>query len=78
MAMNYDGAYYGAAGADERYLGDYLQTMVANWRAIAIVTLAVTLLGTAYAFLATPTYRADVLFHLVDKGDASKKDSSLP
>ena len=78
MAMNYDGAYYGAAGADERYLGDYLQTMVANWRAIAIVTLAVTLLGAAYAFLATPTYRADVLFHLVDKGDASKKDSSLP
>ena len=78
MAMNYDGAYYGAAGADERYLGDYLQTMVANWRAIAIVTLAVTLLGTAYAFLAQPTYRADVLFHLVDKGDASKKDSGMP
>jgi tyrosine-protein kinase Etk/Wzc len=78
MAMNYDGAYYGAAGADERYLGDYLQTIVANWRAIAVVTLAVTLLGTAYAFLARPTYRADVLFHLVDKGDGSKKDSSLP
>ncbi|MFP3798274.1 MULTISPECIES: polysaccharide biosynthesis tyrosine autokinase [Paraburkholderia] len=77
MAMNYvDGGY--AVSTEERYLGDYLQTIVANWRTIVVVTFAVTLLGAAYAFLATPTYRADVMFHLVDKTDSSKKDPGLP
>lgn len=79
MAMNYDGGYgYAMAGTDERYLGDYLQTLAANWRVIGLVTLAVTLLGAAYAFIAQPTYRADVLFHLVDKSDDSKKNATLP
>ena len=77
MAINFDGNY-GAAGTDERYLGDYLQTVIANWRVIALVTLAVTLLGCAYAFLARPTYRADVLFHVIDKTDNDKKDSLPP
>lgn len=77
MAMNLDGSY-AMSSSDERYLGDYLRTIVGSWRVIMLVTLAVTLLGAAYAFLAQPTYRADVLFHVVDKTDSSKKDSSLP
>ncbi|WP_322058628.1 polysaccharide biosynthesis tyrosine autokinase [Paraburkholderia sp. J63] len=77
MAMNYEGGY-AAVSADERYLGDYLQTIASSWRVIALVTLVLTLLGAAYAFLARPVYRADVLFHMVDKTDSSKKDASLP
>jgi len=77
MAINYDSGY-AMAGADERFLGEYLQTLVANWRTIAYVTLAFALLGTTYAFLAPKTYRADVLFHVMEKSDTSKKDNSLP
>ena len=77
MATNFDSSY-AVPGGDERYLGDYLQTLVANRRLILVVTLAVTLLGTAYAFLARPTYRADVLFHVVDKTDTPKKDDLPP
>jgi len=78
MATNLDSSY-AAVGTDERYLGDYLQTVLSNWRSIAVVTLAVTLLGTAYAFLARPTYRADVLFHVEDKSEnTAKKDTTLP
>lgn len=77
MAINFDSGYV-AASTDERYLGDYLQTIFTNWRVIALVTFIVTLLGAAYAFLAPPTYRADVMFHIMDKSDNSKKDTSLP
>ena len=77
MATNLDSNYV-AYGTDERYLGDYLQTVSAAWRMILFVTLGVTLLGAAYAFLARPTYRADVLFHVVDKSDNTKKDSLPP
>jgi len=77
MATNFDSSYV-VPGGDERYLGDYLQTLVANRRLILLVTLAVTLLGTAYAFLARPTYRADVLFHVIDKTDSPKKEDLPP
>jgi len=77
MATNLE-SNYAAFGTEERYLGDYLQTVFGNWRVIAVVTLAVTMLGCAYAFLARPTYRADVLFQVIDRSDNPKTDSSLP
>ncbi|HEY1610336.1 MAG TPA: Wzz/FepE/Etk N-terminal domain-containing protein, partial [Paraburkholderia sp.] len=77
MATNFD-SNYAVLSTDERYLGDYLQTLASNWRLILLVTLAFTLLGSAYAFLASPTYRADVLFHVIDKSDTQKKDDLPP
>jgi len=77
MATHFD-SNYAAPGSDERYLGEYLQTVVGSRRLILYVTLGVVLLGSAYAFLARPTYRADVLFHVVEKSDNTKKDGLPP
>ena len=76
MAINFDNRYTDVS-SDEMHLTDYLQAIVANWRSILLITLAVTALGTAYAFLATPVYRADVLFHVVDKSENNNKQDGL-
>ncbi|SEJ96602.1 polysaccharide biosynthesis tyrosine autokinase [Paraburkholderia diazotrophica] len=77
MAINFDNRYTDVS-SDEMHLTDYLQAIVANWKSILLITLAITALGTAYAFLATPVYRADVLFHVVDKADNNKQDGLQP
>ncbi|MBN3805699.1 polysaccharide biosynthesis tyrosine autokinase [Paraburkholderia sp. Ac-20336] len=46
---------------------DYLRTIVRGRRTILTVTLIALALGSAYALLAPPTYRADVLFHVEDR-----------
>ena len=76
MAINFDNRYTDVS-SDEMHLTDYLQAIVANWRSILMITLAITALGTAYAFIATPVYRADVLFHVVDKADNNNKQDGL-
>ena len=77
MAINFENRYTDTT-SDELHLTDYLQAIVANWRPILLITLAVTALGTAYAFVATPVYRADVMFHVVDKADNNNKDGLPP
>ena len=76
MAINFDNRYTDVS-SDEMHLTDYLQAIVANWKSILLITLAVTALGTAYAFLATSVYRADVLFHVVDKAENNNKQDGL-
>ena len=76
MAINFDNRYTDVS-SDEMHLTDYLQAIIANWKSILLITLAVTALGTAYAFIATPVYRADVLFHVVDKTDNNNKQDGL-
>ncbi|CAD6524830.1 polysaccharide biosynthesis tyrosine autokinase [Paraburkholderia metrosideri] len=81
MAINVDNRYSSYAdvsGPDRHHLSDYLRTMVRGWRTIVVVTLIALAVGCAYAFLAPPTYRADVLFHVDDKmanANAGGKDS---
>ncbi|QQC62422.1 polysaccharide biosynthesis tyrosine autokinase [Paraburkholderia ginsengisoli] len=67
MAINYDNRYTDVSGPDVPHLSDYLRTIVRGWRTILTVTLIALALGCAYAFLAPPTYRADVLFHVEDR-----------
>ncbi|HEX7907948.1 MAG TPA: polysaccharide biosynthesis tyrosine autokinase [Paraburkholderia sp.] len=67
MAINFENRYIDVSGPDELHLSDYLRTIVRGWRTIVMVTLIALALGCAYAFLAPPTYRADVLFHVEDK-----------
>lgn len=76
MAINFDNRYSDVS-SDEMHLTDYLQAIIANWRSILLITLAVTALGAAYAFVATPVYRADVLFHVVDKSENNNKQDGL-
>ncbi|MEA3129784.1 MAG: tyrosine-protein kinase Etk/Wzc, partial [Paraburkholderia sp.] len=81
MAINFENRYSDVSGPDELHLSDYLRTIVRGWRTIVMVTLIALALGCAYAFLAPPTYRADVLFHVEDKtanANANGKDSLPP
>jgi len=80
MAINYDDRYERRfdnrfdngyvdvpAGSGGLRLADYLRALVRARRTIAALTLSALALGGAYAFLAPPVYRADVLFHVEDK-----------
>ncbi|CAN7208313.1 polysaccharide biosynthesis tyrosine autokinase [Paraburkholderia sp. 22099] len=81
MAINFENRYTDVSGQDELHLSDYLRTIVRGWRTIVTVTLIALALGCAYAFLAPPTYRADVLFHVEDKtgnNNGNGKDSLPP
>lgn len=66
MAMNFDTRYTDVSAADELRLTDYLQAIVGNWRMITTITLVVTILGVAYAFLAKPVYKADAVIQVED------------
>ncbi len=67
MAINFENRYTDVVSTgDELRLSDYLGAVLASWRIIATVTLAVVLLGTAYAFLAPPVYRADAVIQVTE------------
>ena len=70
MAIDFERRYTDFAAGDEFRLSDYLQAIAANWRLIATMTLAVTLLGAAYAFLARPVYRADAIIQVEETPNA--------
>ncbi len=54
-------------GEDEPSLREYLDVLVGERRLIAAVVVAATVLGGAYALLATPIYRSDVLVQVEDQ-----------
>ncbi|MDR5757931.1 polysaccharide biosynthesis tyrosine autokinase [Caballeronia sp. LZ035] len=64
MAMNFDSRYSDVSTGDELRLSDYLAAVLGNWKLVTVVMLAVVALGTAYAFIATPTYKADALIQV--------------
>ncbi|WP_206951338.1 polysaccharide biosynthesis tyrosine autokinase [Trinickia acidisoli] len=70
MAMNFEHRYTDFASGDELRLSDYLQSIATNWRLIATITLAVTALGSAYAFLARPVYEANAIIQVEDTPNA--------
>src|ERR1700731_3160473 len=69
MAINFENRYTTVSAEDELRLSDYLAVVLRNWRIIAVITLAVVALGTAYAFLAPPVYRADALIQVEDNNN---------
>ena len=54
-------------GEDEPSLREYLDVLVGGRRLIAAVVVAAAVLGGAYALLATPIYRSDVLVQVEDQ-----------
>lgn len=54
-------------GEDEPSLGEYLAVLAGERRLVAAVAAAALLAGAAYAWLATPVYRADMLVQVEDK-----------
>ena len=67
MAINFENRYTDVVSTgDELRLSDYLGAVIASWRLIVTITLAVVLLGTAYAFIAPPVYRADAMIQVTE------------
>ncbi|RKT99082.1 protein tyrosine kinase [Burkholderia sp. Nafp2/4-1b] len=57
---------------DDISLGEYLAILQDNRRLIISIACAITLLGTLYAFLATPVYRADMVVQVQEQDMSSK------
>lgn len=57
---------------DTRDIAQYFLFAYDNFWLIAVVTLVVTLIGTAYAFLAKPVYEANILIQVEDSGAQSR------
>ncbi|AJG24450.1 polysaccharide biosynthesis tyrosine autokinase [Cupriavidus basilensis] len=64
MATSFDTQYTDVGGPAELRLSDYLVTLVDHWRMIAAVTLLALVLGTVYALLQKPVYRADAMIQV--------------
>jgi uncharacterized protein involved in exopolysaccharide biosynthesis len=61
--------------SDEVSLADFVEIVRRGWRLIAIVTVVVTVVTTAAAFLITPIYRAEVLLVPVQEEGSSALES---
>jgi tyrosine-protein kinase Etk/Wzc len=57
---------------DEIHLSDYVAVVAESWKLILTTAATVLLLGTLYAFLATPVYRADAMIQVEDSADSTK------
>ncbi|WP_458766532.1 polysaccharide biosynthesis tyrosine autokinase [Cupriavidus basilensis] len=64
MATSFETQYTDVSGPAELRLSDYLVTLVDHWRMIAAVTLLALVLGTVYALLQKPVYRADAMIQV--------------
>src|ERR1700712_1446367 len=76
MAINFDTRYSDVSTGDELRLSDYLAAVLGNWRIVAVVTLAVVALGTAYAFLAPPVYRADAMIQVEEANNNNNNNNA--
>ncbi|WP_322049494.1 polysaccharide biosynthesis tyrosine autokinase [Paraburkholderia sp. J67] len=59
------------AGQSEIDLGYYLDMVVGHRWLIAVIAAVFLAVGTAYAFLATPVYRADIMLQVEDSADGA-------
>jgi tyrosine-protein kinase Etk/Wzc len=67
MAINFENRYADVVSTgDELRLSDYLAAILGSWRIVVSLMLAVLLLGTAYAFLASPVYKADAMIQVTE------------
>ena len=76
MAMNFDTRYSDVSTGDELRLSDYLAAVLGNWKLVTVIMLAVMALGTAYAFLAPPTYRADALIQVEESNNNNNNNNN--
>ena len=56
----------------EPTLSEYISVVVQNWRSILVLATVIFALGAAYAFMATPIYRADAMIQVEDPASSSK------
>ena len=61
-----------ATGEDEINLGALFDTLYLERRLVAVIALAVSVLGMAYAFMATPIYEANLTIQVEDSPGSTK------
>jgi tyrosine-protein kinase Etk/Wzc len=77
MAINFENRYADVVSTgDELRLSDYLAAILGSWRIIALVTLVVVALGTAYAFIASPVYRADAMIQVTESNPGNNANNN--
>src|SRR6266702_2328099 len=64
-------------GDDEIDLSEIFNILRESWKLIALVAVGALLLGTMYAVLATPVYRADAVIQVDDDSGLSSINSKL-
>ncbi|MBN3788780.1 polysaccharide biosynthesis tyrosine autokinase [Burkholderia sp. Ac-20353] len=57
---------------DEIHLSDYIAVVAESWKLIVAIAALVLLLGTTYAFVARPAYRADVMIQVEDSSNSTQ------
>ncbi|RDK00798.1 polysaccharide biosynthesis tyrosine autokinase [Paraburkholderia lacunae] len=57
---------------DEIHLSEYLAVIVESWKLIVAIAATVLIVGTLYAFLARPVYRADAMIQVEDSANSAK------
>lgn len=72
MASIFETRTVDLSGQEDARLADYLSLLVESWRIITVITAIALLLGTLYAFLAPPIYRADAMFQVEDNAGSTK------
>jgi tyrosine-protein kinase Etk/Wzc len=70
MAIDFEHRYTDFVPGDELRLSDYLHSIATNWRLVATIALATTLLGSAYAFLAKPIYQTNAIIQVEENPNA--------
>lgn len=57
---------------DEIHLSDYLSVIAESWKLIITIAASVLIIGTLYAFIARPVYRADAMIQVEDSANSTK------
>ncbi|MFP3564931.1 polysaccharide biosynthesis tyrosine autokinase [Paraburkholderia sp. SIMBA_030] len=72
MATVNQNRFIDSSNGDEIHLSDYLSVIAESWKLIVAIAAAVLIIGTLYAFIARPVYRADAMIQVEDSANSTK------
>ncbi|ABE36953.1 exopolysaccharide transport family protein [Paraburkholderia xenovorans LB400] len=72
MASVNKNRFIDSSDGDEIHLSDYLSVVAESWKLIVAIAATVLIIGTLYAFIARPVYRADAMIQVEDSANATK------
>lgn len=72
MASVNQNRFIDPSNGDEMHLSDYLSVIAESWKLIVAIAATVLIIGTLYAFIARPVYRADAMIQVEDSANSTK------
>ncbi|MFM0211286.1 polysaccharide biosynthesis tyrosine autokinase [Paraburkholderia sediminicola] len=72
MASVNQNRFIDSSNGDEIHLSDYLSVIAESWKLIVAIAATVLIIGTLYAFIARPVYRADAMIQVEDSANSTK------